>query len=151
MLNCNTCLTNNQGDDTIYVALHRTALAIAEKLKAQRLLDTTRRPNPDHVALYYDNTRNLVAAALRWNTPSGKIVRPVCRVGADTKFECKAPSTWPLYNLPGLLDAEPSKSVIVVEGEPCADAGNMLTTLAGSMLTQLPSWRLRRELSWSRY
>jgi hypothetical protein len=122
MLNCKPHTTNNQDSDTIYVALHRAALAIATKLVTQRLLDATR--HPDHVGLYYDPQRNLVAASLRWNTASGKIVRPLRRVGSENKFELGAPSTWPLYNLPSLLDAEPSKSVIVVEGEPCADAGN---------------------------
>jgi putative DNA primase/helicase len=126
MPNSNQHTTNNQYSDTIYVALHQTALAIAEKLKTQRLLDTTRRPNPDHTALYYNNTRNLVAASLRWNTTSGKIVRPVRRVGSENKFELGAPPTWPLYNLPSLLDADPAKPVVVVEGEPCVDYGDRI-------------------------
>jgi hypothetical protein len=95
---------------------------VATKLKGTGELDAIRKV--DHIARYYNAAGDLVAAALRWNTASSKIVRPVRRVGSENKFEPKAPETWPLYNLPSLLDAEPSKPVLVVEGESCADAGN---------------------------
>jgi len=111
----------NQHADTTDAALRRIAIAVAAQLKTTGTLDGIREPS--HIAKYHDANRRLVAAVLRWNLPDGKVVRPV-RLVADAKFELGAPPTWPLYNLPSLLDADPSKAVIIVEGELCADAGN---------------------------
>jgi hypothetical protein len=116
----------NQHADTTDAALDRIAIAVAAKLKATGTLDDIRKS--DHIAKYHDANRKLVAAVLRWNLPDGKVVRPV-QLAADGKFALGAPSTWPLYNLVGLLHAELSKPVVVVEGEPCADCGNRILAI----------------------
>ena len=121
MPNSNAHAGLNQHADTTDAALRRIAIAVAAKLKTTGTLDGIREPS--HIAKYHDANRRLVAAVFRWNLPNGKVVRPV-RLAADGKFELGAPSIWPLYNLPSLLDADPSKPILVVEGEPCADAGN---------------------------
>ena len=78
---------------------------------------------------------------VRWNTPSGKDVRPVARSGTGWVIGAmKKPR--PLYRLPELADAQ---RVYVVEGEKCADAlaqlGVVTTTSAGGCnAARLADW-----------
>lgn len=64
---------------------------------------------------YHDADGNLIACVYRYDTPSGKEFRPW-----DVKArKHKAPEPRPLYNQPGLHTAN---SIVLVEGEKCADA-----------------------------
>lgn len=60
-----------------------------------------------------------------WYTPTGTL----------SKNSAVQPSNLPLYRLPELLEADPAKPVILVEGEPCVETlrrlGYAATTLAG--------------------
>ena len=91
---------------------------------------------------YYDAQGEPMGAVVRWDTPSGKEIRPVAR--QDNGWQIGAmPEPRPLYALPELSK---TKLVIVVEGEKAADAartlGFMATTSAGG--SQAPGktdWR----------
>ena len=64
---------------------------------------------------YYNAQGKMIACVYRYDTPNGKEFRPwdiVNRRG-------KAPEIRPLYRIPELLDAN---TIILVEGEKCADA-----------------------------
>ena len=61
----------------------------------------------------------------RWDTPTGKEIRPLAWVGR--KFDWKGPTDTqprPLYGLERLGD--PDRAVLIVEGEKAADAANEL-------------------------
>ena len=64
---------------------------------------------------YQDAQGNLIACVYRYDTPSGKQYRPW---DVKTK-QHKAPEPRPLYNQPGMSQSD---SVILVEGEKCAQA-----------------------------
>ena len=64
---------------------------------------------------YEDINGNLIACIYRYDTPRGKEFRPWDVIARKHK----APDPRPLYNQPGIMRAE---SVIIVEGEKCADA-----------------------------
>lgn len=64
---------------------------------------------------YTDSDGNLLACVYRYDTPTGKQFRPW-----DVKSrKQKSPDTRPLYNQVGIKDAD---SVVLVEGEKCADS-----------------------------
>lgn len=64
---------------------------------------------------YLDVNGNLIACVYRYDTPKGKKYRPWDVVN---RRHC-APDPRPLYNLPGIKDAQ---HVVLVEGEKAADA-----------------------------
>jgi putative DNA primase/helicase len=77
---------------------------------------------------YHDEEGHLIACVYRYDTSTGKEFRPW-----DVKAQkYKAPDPRPLYNKPGILQSD---SVIVVEGEKCAEAligiGMCATTAMG--------------------
>jgi hypothetical protein len=81
--------------------------------------------DPAHVYEYRDCDGKVVFQVARYETPSGKQLRPWTR-GADGKLTCKgARAPLPLYQLPELL-AHPERPVLVVEGEKCVQAASEL-------------------------
>ncbi len=79
---------------------------------------------------YHDAGGDPVGLVVRWNTPTGKDVRPVSRK-ADGSGWCIGgmPTPRPLYALPDLL-ATPAARVFIVEGERAADAARAVGLLA---------------------
>ena len=72
---------------------------------------------------YHDAGGEPVGLVVRWNTPTGKNVRPVSRK-ADGSGWCIGgmPAPRPLYALPDLLATPTGSRVYVTEGEKAADA-----------------------------
>ncbi|HSH49713.1 MAG TPA: AAA family ATPase, partial [Halomonas sp.] len=64
---------------------------------------------------YFDGAGRLIACVYRYDTPDGKEYRP----WDVRERRMRAPTPRPLYNQPGLLQAE---EVVLVEGEKAADA-----------------------------
>ena len=64
---------------------------------------------------YYDADNQMIACVYRYDTPEGKQFRPWDIVNKKNK----APEIRPLYRIPEVLDAN---TIILVEGEKCADA-----------------------------
>lgn len=77
---------------------------------------------------YLDAQGRLVACVYRYDTPSGKQYRP----WDSQRRKMIAPEIRPLYNLPRVVSAD---TVVLVEGEKCADAlqslGRVATTAMG--------------------
>jgi hypothetical protein len=88
---------------------------------------------------YHDGVGNPVGLVVRWDTPGGKDIRPVSlhaegwRIGA-------MPGPHPLYGLPNLAGAD---RVLVVEGEKCADAADVLILAAEDDAARTITPRLR--------
>jgi AAA domain len=80
---------------------------------------------------YFDAKGVFIGSICRWNTPKGKQIRPA-RWSGD-RWEWKGfDEPHPLYRLPDLV-AQPSRHVVVVEGEKAADiarelVGDMVVT-----------------------
>jgi hypothetical protein len=90
---------------------------------------------------------DVVGMVLRWDTPHGKDIRPVARVG-DGWIIGGMPKPRPLLNLPE-LQGRPDERVYVTEGEPAADAirslGLLVTTSAGgSAAPRMTDWSALR-------
>lgn len=83
---------------------------------------------------YHDAGGDPVGLVVRWNTPTGKDVRPVSRKvgGADGSGWCIGgmPTPRPLYGLPDLLATPAGSRVYVTEGEKAADAARAVGLLA---------------------
>ena len=73
----------------------------------------------DYRWAYHDAHGETVAMVLRWNTPTGKVIRPAAKIGDSWKLTA-SPEPRPLYALPELLQS--TGRVWVVEGEKAADA-----------------------------
>lgn len=83
-----------------------------------------RRHGPRSTTWTYTNAAgDPVGLVVRWNTPTGKDVRPVSRK-ADGSGWCIGgmPTPRPLYALPELLTTPAGSRVFIVEGEKAADA-----------------------------
>lgn len=80
---------------------------------------------------YHDAGGDPVGLVVRWNTPTGKDVRPVSRK-ADGSGWCIGgmPTPRPLYALPDLLATPAGSRVFIVEGEKAADAARAVGLLA---------------------
>lgn len=78
---------------------------------------------PDYEWVYTDPAGTPVGYTLRWDTPTGKQIRPVSRYGPNDWRIAAAPSPRPLYRLPDILKSPPNEPVWVFEGEKTADAG----------------------------
>lgn len=90
---------------------------------------------------YQDTKGNLVGVVLRWDTPEGKDLRPISRIGDHWEMAAM-PNPRPLYRLPDIL-REPR--VLVVEGEKAAEAGWSLgfpttTSSNGSQSANQTDW-----------
>jgi hypothetical protein len=91
---------------------------------------------------YHDPAGNPVGLVVRWDRPGGKDIRPVARSGGGWRVAAM-PDPRPLYRLPELATA---KTVLVVEGEKCADAARRLgfastTSAGGSQAAGKTDWR----------
>lgn len=93
---------------------------------------------------YFDSAGEVVGAAVRWQTPRGKRIRPFACNGDG--WSCTAmPSRRPLLNLPELQKLPPGTRVYVVEGEATADAARRLglvatTSACGSQAAAMSDW-----------
>lgn len=64
-----------------------------------------------------------VGVIARWDTPAGKVIRPISRATSGTGWvHAGMPCPRPLYRLPELIAGEPSKRIFVTEGEKAAEA-----------------------------
>lgn len=82
-----------------------------------------------------------VGVVVRWDTSTGKEIRPVSRHSDGWRI-CAMPEPRPLYNLPELADAD---LVVVCEGEKCAVAASSIgftatTSAGGSGAGHLSDW-----------
>lgn len=98
---------------------------------------------PDRQWTYVDASGAEVGRTLRWNTATGKDIRPVAKV-ADGWRHAAMQEPRPLFNLPALL-ANQESPIYVVEGEKCVDAltalGLLATTSAGgSQAARFTDW-----------
>lgn len=90
---------------------------------------------------YHDPAGRPVGLVARWDTERGKDIRPVSRC-ADGWAVAAMPGPRPLYGLPSLSQPGP---VLVVEGEPCADAARALgfvstTSVGGAQAAKRSDW-----------
>lgn len=102
------------------------------------------RGDPDQQWIYTDAIGKEAGRTLRWNTFTGKEIRPLHRVPDGWRLAAMADPR-PLLNLPALL-ANTASPVYVVEGEKCVDVltdfGFLATTSAGgSQAARLTDWR----------
>jgi hypothetical protein len=91
---------------------------------------------------YHDTVGDPVGVVVRWETPSGKAIRPVARVGDNWRIGAMSEPR-PLYRLAEVSNAQ---RVIVTEGEKCADAACTLgfvatTSAGGSQAANKTDWR----------
>jgi putative DNA primase/helicase len=81
--------------------------------------------------IYTDANGEPVGLVVRWNTPTGKDVRPVSRNADGSGWIIGGmPTPRPLYALPDLLATKPGDRVYVTEGEKAADAARAVGLLA---------------------
>lgn len=100
---------------------------------------------PDAKWIYHDAEGRLVGLVCRWNTPSGKEIRPVSRYPEGWRIAAM-PKPRPLYRMPELLAADVNAPVCVLEGEKAASAaeacGLLVTTSSGGANgAKLTDWR----------
>lgn len=98
---------------------------------------------PDRQWTYVDASGAEIGRTLRWNTATGKDIRPVAKF-ADGWRHAAMQEPRPLFNLPALL-ANQESPIYVVEGEKCVDAltalGLLATTSAGgSQAARFTDW-----------
>lgn len=110
---------------------------------AKQAIDAYGRGQPDRQWAYVDETGEAVGHTLRWNTDSGKDIRPVARF-PDGWRHAAMPSPRPLLNLPTLATAH-EPVIYVAEGEKCVDALTALglsatTSAGGSQAARLTDW-----------
>ncbi len=80
---------------------------------------------------YHDAGGDPVGLVVRWNTPTGKDVRPVSRKADGSGWIIGGmPTPRPLYGLPDLLATPAGSRVFIVEGEKAADAARAVGLLA---------------------
>lgn len=76
---------------------------------------------------YHNAAGEPVGLVVRWDTPTGKDVRPVSRKADGSGWIIGGmPTPRPLYALPDLLATKPGDRVYVTEGEKAADAACVL-------------------------
>lgn len=64
-----------------------------------------------------------VGVIARWDTPQGKVIRPISRATSGTGWvQAGMPCPRPLYRLPELIANESSERIFVTEGEKAAEA-----------------------------
>jgi putative DNA primase/helicase len=112
---------------------------------------------------YHNANRELLFAVVRWDTPDGKEIRPICWVRQPDGHEDWAfkahPVPRPLYRL-HLLSLSPGGRVVVLEGEKCADAAGevfpdsfVTTSPGGAMAVAQADWtplaQRKEALLWS--
>ncbi|MCC6427495.1 MAG: DUF3987 domain-containing protein [Phycisphaerales bacterium] len=89
-----------------------------------------RRHGPRSTTWTYTNAAgDPVGLVVRWNTPTGKDVRPVSKTPAGWIIG-GMPTPRPLYGLPDLLATPAGSRVFIVEGEKAADAARAVGLVA---------------------
>jgi hypothetical protein len=91
--------------------------------------------------IYQDAAGHAVGQTIRWDRPHGKEIRPISRTTQGWQIRAMA-SPRPLFGLPTLADAV---SVVVVEGEACAEAVDRLgltatTSAGGAAAAKFTDW-----------
>src|SRR5579885_3630284 len=91
---------------------------------------------------YHDGGGEPVGLVVRWDGPTGKVIRPLARHAEGWRVGAM-PSPRPLYRLPELAAA---RRVIVCEGEKAADAARSLgftatTSAGGAQAAEKADWR----------
>jgi hypothetical protein len=80
---------------------------------------------------YHNATGEPVGLVVRWNTPTGKDVRPVSRTADGSGWRIGGmPTPRPLYALPDLLATPAGSRVYVTEGEKAAEAARAVGLVA---------------------
>lgn len=80
---------------------------------------------------YHNAARDPVGLVVRWNTPTGKDVRPVSRKADGSGWIIGGmPTPRPLYALPELLATPAGSRLYVTEGEKAADAARAVGLVA---------------------
>ncbi|MDH5528299.1 MAG: AAA family ATPase, partial [Nitrospirota bacterium] len=98
-----------------------TWLGMAPSPRRQSFGNSEKQPPMDDLGAYtakWDYTTadgKLICCVYRFDPPGGKTFRP----WDATRQRFGDPTPWPLYNLPGIAKAN---TVVLVEGEKCADA-----------------------------
>jgi hypothetical protein len=111
---------NGDGDRTVFP----TALDALRHLERSS-------GTPNALWIYLDPERKPMGVVLRWDTPSGKRVRPVSRKLDGSGWVVGGmPTPRPLYWLPELLATGPGARVYVTEGEKAAEAARSLGLVA---------------------
>jgi hypothetical protein len=133
--------TRRRGDETTQKpARGASCVAVATVAKPLRTFPTARdavaelerRHGPRAATWTYHNAGGEpVGLVVRWNTPTGKDVRPVSRK-ADGSGWCLGgmPTPRPLYGLADVLTTKPGDRVYIVEGEKAADAARAVGLVA---------------------
>ena len=100
---------------------------------AEAAINAYGRGEPAKQWAYHAPDGQEVGRVLRWDTPSGKAVRPIS-LHCDGWRLAAMPAPQPLFDCPALLGTD-TATVYVVEGEKCVDAmsalGLLATTSAG--------------------
>ena len=95
--------------------------------------------------VYADAAGNPVGVVARWDTSTGKNIRPVSRCDGGWRIG-QMPAPRPMYNLPAVLQAAPEAWVWVTEGEKCTDA---LTALGLTATTSSGGANAAAKTDWS--
>lgn len=96
---------------------------------------------------YHNAAGDPVGLVVRWDTPTGKDVRPVSRKADGSGWIIGGmPTPRPLYALPDLLATPAGSRVYITEGEKAADAARAVGLVAttsphGSKSASLADWR----------
>jgi hypothetical protein len=120
-----------RGGDSVTVASDATGGRTFPTAR-DAVAELERRHGPRSAAWTYHNADGEpVGLVVRWNTPTGKDVRPVSRK-ADGSGWCIGgmPEPRPLYALPELLATPAGSRVYVTEGEKAADAARAVGLVA---------------------
>jgi hypothetical protein len=93
---------------------------------------------------YFNRSGALVGVVCRWDTRTGKIIRPIAKTASGWVIGAM-PEPRPLYGLKRLLEADPATPVFVLEGEKATDAAarcNLLsvTSAGGANAADRTDW-----------
>lgn len=92
---------------------------------------------------YHNAQGKPVGLIARWDLPSGKTIRPLCRDQSGKWCIGAMPEPRPLFNLPAILKT--LGTIVIVEGEKCALAAESLglvatTSAGGSQAASKTDW-----------
>ena len=110
---------------------------------ADAAISTYGRGEPTTQWAYHAPDGQEVGRVLRWDTPTGKVVRPIS-LCCDGWSLAGMPSPRPLFHCPALFGTDMA-TVYVVEGEKCVDAMSALgllatTSVGGSNAAEKTDW-----------
>ncbi len=123
-----------RGADSVTVASDATPHTGGRTFPAARdaVAELERRHGPRSTTWTYHDAGGVpVGLVVRWNTHTGKDVRPVSRKADGSGWIIGGmPTPRPLYGLPDLLATPAGSRVFIVEGEKAADAARAVGLLA---------------------